>query len=475
MLPTASLSLVGVPSGRCRSHHDSTIARPLRISITRLTWASLSWHRVIGWFCLLTSLGIFSPATAQNAGLHAEIDLRVSAVMPQVISWRREIHQHPELGNREFRTAALVAEHLRNLGLEVETGVAHTGVVGVLRGARPGRVVALRADMDALPVTEMVDLPYASKVVADYNGIQVGVMHACGHDNHVAILMGTATVLAGMRDRLSGTIKFIFQPAEEGPPAGERGGAGLMVEEGVLQNPAPEAIFGLHVWPQPVGTIAFRAGGLMASDDGLRITVRGRQTHAAQPWRGVDPIVVSAEIIGALQTITSRQIDITKAPAVVTIGMIQGGVRFNIIPDSVTMVGTIRTLDPDMRVTILDHVRRIATNIAEAAGATADVTITEDVPVTYNDPDLTEKMAPTLRRVAGQERVFTMQPITAVEDFAEYQRHIPGLFFFLGIVPEGIDPATAPANHSPEFFADEGALPLGVRALANLAVDYLGP
>ena len=421
----------------------------------------------------LLALGSSPAAARAQSPLAAEADRRVEQVMPQVVAWRRHIHQHPELGNREFKTAAMVAEHLRSLGMEVQTGIAHTGVVGVLRGGRPGPVVALRADMDALPVTEMVDLPFRSREVTEYNGQQVGVMHACGHDNHVAILMGTASVLAGMRDQIAGTIKFIFQPAEEGPPAGESGGASLMVEQGVLQNPAPEAIFGLHVWPAPVGTIGFRPAGTMASADGLNIVVRGRQTHGAVPWGGVDPIVVSAQIITALQTIPSRQIDVTKAPAVVTIGMINGGIRNNIIPDSVSMVGTIRTFDPDMRKDVHERIRRTVTNIGEAAGATAEARIGIGVGVTYNDPPLTERMAPTLQRVAGEGKAFTIPMITGAEDFSVFQERIPGVFFFLGIVPEGQDPATAPANHSPYFFADEGALPVGVRAMTHMALDYL--
>jgi amidohydrolase len=415
------------------------------------------------------------PAAAQRSSgpLDAEIDRRIQEVMPQVVAWRRDVHQHPELGNREFRTSKLVAEHLRKLGIEVETEVAHTGVVGVLKGGKPGPVVALRADMDALPVTEQVDLPFASKERATYNGQEVGVMHACGHDNHVAILMGVAEVLAGMREELPGTVKFVFQPAEEGPPPGEEGGARLMVEEGVLRAPAPEAIFGLHVWPSPVGTLSYRAGGTMASADNVKIVVHGKQTHGAVPWGGVDPIVTSAQIINALQTIASRQVDVTAAPSIVTIGTIDGGIRHNIIPDSVVMTGTIRALDPEMRKDIHQRVRRTAEAIAQSAGARAVVTIEEGAPVTYNDPALTERMSATLRRVAGADRVSIVPPITGAEDFAYFQQEIPGMYFFLGIVPKGQDPATAPRNHSPHFFADEGALPVGVRAMAQLAVDYL--
>ncbi|HLL83370.1 MAG TPA: amidohydrolase [Longimicrobium sp.] len=416
------------------------------------------------------------PAMAQGGPADAEIQRRVDAVTPRVVAWRRDIHQNPELGNREVRTARLVAEHLRALGMEVQTGVAHTGVVGVLRGGRPGPVVALRADMDALPVTEQVDLPFASKARAEYNGQQVGVMHACGHDNHVAILMGAAEVLAGMRAQLPGTVKFIFQPAEEGPPAGEEGGAKMMVKEGVLENPRPDAIFGLHVGviPAPVGTISYRPRGAMAAADNLRIIVRGRQTHGAVPWSGVDPIVISAQIVQGLQTIASRQTNLTTAPIVVTIGSINGGVRGNIIPDSVVMVGTIRTLDKDMQTDVHDRIRRTAEMIAQSAGATAQVVIDKGVaPLTFNDPALTERMLPTLQRVGGAERVQLVPPTMGAEDFSEFQARVPGLFVFLGVVPAGQDLSRVAPNHSPFFFADEGALPVGVRAMTQLAVDYL--
>ncbi|MGH7606321.1 MAG: amidohydrolase [Gemmatimonadales bacterium] len=410
---------------------------------------------------------------AQASRLGAEVDRRAAQVTGKVVAWRRDIHAHPELSNREVRTAALVVEHLRALGLEVRTGVAHTGVVGVLRGGRPGPVVALRADMDALPVTEAVDVPFASTVRATYNGREVGVMHACGHDAHVAMLMGAAEVLAGMRRDLPGTVKFIFQPAEEGAPAGEGGGAAMMIAEGVLEDPKPAAIFGLHVFPYPTGEIRYRAGGAMASSDAFQIVVRGRQTHGAQPWAGVDPIVVAAQIVTALQTIVSRQIDITTAPAIVTIGAITGGVRYNIIPDSVVLVGTIRAFDAAVRGDIHRRVRRIAESIAQSAGAAAAVTLDSGPPVTYNDPALTERMAPTLRQVAGAGNVRLAPPLTTAEDFSRYQERIPGLFFFLGITPRAADPSTVAANHSPRFFVDEAALPLGVRALARLAVDFL--
>lgn len=417
-----------------------------------------------------------APGPVQDAelqALHAEIDRLVEEISDDVVAWRRDLHRHPELGNREFRTARVVAEHLRSLGMEVETEVAHTGVVGVLRGGRPGPVVALRADMDALPVTEMVDLPFASRATTTYNGEEVGVMHACGHDNHMAILMGTARVLAEMRDRLPGTVTFIFQPAEEGAPAGERGGASLMVEEGVLENPRPDVIFGLHVMPAPTGTLGYRPGGAMASSQTLRITVRGSQTHGAMPWGGIDPVVVASQIVLGLQTVVSRQSDITTAPAVVTIGSIHGGLRSNIIPDSVVMVGTVRTLDPDMKTSVEERIRRTAEGIAGSAGAEVEVHLSRGLPVTYNDPEVTRKMAPTLERVAGPGMASQVPPATVAEDFSYYQREVPGLYFFLGIVPDTIPLEEAAPNHSPYFFADEAALPVGVRALSNLAVDFL--
>jgi amidohydrolase len=405
--------------------------------------------------------------------LRAEIDARVVDVTEKVVTWRRDLHEHPELGNREFRTAGIVADHLRSLGMEVQTEVAHTGVVGLLEGGLPGPVVALRADMDALPVTELVDLPFASKATAEFNGRDVGVMHACGHDNHMAILMGAAEVLAGVRDRLPGTVKFIFQPAEEGAPQGEGGGAQMMVQEGVLQDPRPEAIFGLHVMPAPVGFVGYRPGGAMASPQTLRIVVRGSQTHGAMPWGGVDPIVVASQIVLGLQTIVSRQVDLTTAPAVVTIGQINGGIRNNIIPDSVVMVGTVRTLDMEMQARVGERIRRTARGIAESAGASAEVFLFGGAPVTYNDPDLTRRMAPTLKRVAGPGMAAEVPPVTGSEDFSFYQQEIPGLFFFLGVIPDSIPLERAAPNHSPYFFADEAALPVGVRAMANLVVDYL--
>ena len=423
--------------------------------------------------CLLFVCLSARAQSADRAALRLEVDERTKAAAERVIEWRRDIHANPELGNREFRTAALVADHLASLGIEVRTEVAHTGVVGLLRGAREEPVVALRADMDALPVTEMVDLPFASKVTTIYNGQEVGVMHACGHDNHVAILMGVAEVLAGMRNELPGSVKFIFQPAEEGPPPGEEGGAELMLREGAFLDPVPDVVFGLHVWPAPVGQLAYRPGPFMASADGLRIKVTGRQTHGALPWGGIDPIVVASQIVLGLQTVASRQLDVTATPSIITIGSIHGGVRGNIIPDEVQMTGTIRTFLPEVRDAIGDRVRQTAHSIAESAGATAEVEIDRGYPVTVNDPTLTAMMVPSLERVAGADGVVVASQVTGAEDFSYFAQEVPGLYFFLGITPLDQDPETAPRNHSPYFFADEGALPVGVRALASLAVDYM--
>ncbi|HVR28216.1 MAG TPA: amidohydrolase [Thermoanaerobaculia bacterium] len=403
-----------------------------------------------------------------------EIDRLAAEVEPDVITWRRDFHANPELGNRERRTASIVAEHLRRLGLEVTTEVAHTGVVGILRGGRPGPVVALRADMDALPVTEEVDVPFASRVRSTYNGEEVGVMHACGHDAHTAILMGAAEVLAQMRADLPGTVKLIFQPAEEGAPQGERGGAELMLEEGAFDDPTPEAIFGLHVTSRThTGTLTYRPGGTMASADGLQIVVRGRQTHGAMPWLGVDPITTAGHILVALQSVVGRRIDITQSPIVVSIGSIHGGVRGNIIPDDVRMVGTIRSLDPTIREELHARIRETVTKVAESMGAKADVTIELGAPVTFNDPALTQRMVPTLQRVAGADHVAVGPPTTGAEDFSEFQQHVPGLYFFMGVTPLDRPLEQAAPNHSPFFFVDESGLRLGVRAMANLAWDYL--
>ena len=405
--------------------------------------------------------------------LHALIDKQAAAVMPKVVAWRRDIHEHPELGNRETRTAGIVAAHLRSLGLEVRTGLARTGVVGVLKGGKPGPVVALRADMDALPVTEETGLPFRSTVRSTYNGKEVGVMHACGHDMHTAMLLGTAEVLAGMRGSLPGTVVFLFQPAEEGAPEGEEGGASLLIADGALENPKVEAVFGLHVFPNEWGSLKVRPGGIMAGSHTFRITVRGRQTHAALPWSGIDPIVVSAQIILGLQSIVSRQSELTRAPAVISVAMIEGGNRTNIIPDEVTMAGTIRVLDENMGKDILERVKRTAESIAAASGATAAVAFSEGNPITYNDPALTKRMEPSLRRVAPDRFDPNTDALTTAEDFAYYQRKIPGVYFFLGVAPKGADPKKLEMNHSPRFNPDEGPMVVGVRALASVAVDYL--
>lgn len=415
-----------------------------------------------------------SSLTAAPADLHARIDAAAARAEAGVIACRRDIHQNPELGNREVRTAKIVADKLRTLGIDVQEKVAHTGVVGLLRGGKPGKVVALRADMDALPVTEQVDLPFASKVRTTYNGQEVGVMHACGHDAHVAILLGVAEVLAGMRNDLPGTVKFIFQPAEEGAPQGEEGGAKLMVESGVLDQPKVDAIFGLHVTSRyPAGEIAYKPEGMMAAVDSFKIVVRGKQTHGAYPWLGVDPIVVASQIVLGLQTIPSRQLDSTIAPSIVTVGAIHGGVRNNIIPDQVEMIGTIRSLDATMRDEIHSRIRRTAESIATSGGATAEVTITSGYPITFNDAALTERALPSLRHAAGAKNVRLVNAVLGAEDFSFFQKSVPGLFYWIGTRPKDQTPEQAPSNHSPLFYVDESGLGLGVRSLAYVAVDYL--
>ena len=409
------------------------------------------------------------------SSLATQIDAAARDIEARLIAWRRDFHAHPELGNREFRTAAIVADHLRALGFdEVRTGVAHTGVVGLLKGALPGPVVALRADMDALPVAEEVDLPFASKVKAEWNGDQVGVMHACGHDCHTSILMAVAEVLAGQRGGLRGSVKFIFQPAEELPPEGEDGGAKMMIDEGAMENPRPAAVFGLHVTSRlPLNVVGYRPGPTMASADNLKITVHGSQTHGAMPWAGVDPIVVSAQVVLGLQTVISRQTDLTKEPAVVTIGTIHGGLRENIIPESVEMRGTIRTFDEEMRDDIHERVTYLAEAIARGSRAGCTVCIKKNYPVTVNDPELTAAMLPTLGRVAGPNHLALVPKVTGSEDFSFFQRVVPGLFIFLGVTPAEQDVGKAAPNHSPRFYVDERCLVTGVRALAHLAVDYL--
>jgi amidohydrolase len=413
-----------------------------------------------------TALAQISPQQLDNA---------IAKVDDDVIAWRRDIHKNPELSNREFRTSKLVAEHLKKLGLEVRTGIAHTGVVAVLKGGKPGPVIALRADMDALPVAEQVDVPFKSTVTTEFLGKKVGVMHACGHDAHVANLMGIAEALVSLRKDLPGTVLFVFQPAEEGAPEGEQGGASLMLKEGVFQQLKPQAVFGLHVISSlPSGAIGYRSGPFMAASDTFRIEVIGRQAHGSRPWSGVDPIVAASQIVVGLQTIVSRQIDITQLPAVVTVGKFDGGVRQNIIPESAEMRGTIRTFDRQMRTDIIERMRRTAESIAAASGAKAKLTMSDSAnPVVLNDPKLTEQVLPTLRRIVGEDRVNVIPLQTGSEDFAYYAEQVPSFFYFIGVTPAGTDAQAAPTNHSPLFYIDEPALELASRSLAAVAVEYL--
>lgn len=425
-------------------------------------------------FLLLTFFMCITGLTAQNVALKAKINQKAESLEAKVVAWRRDFHQNPELGNREFKTAEKVAAHLKSLGIEVKTGVGKTGVVGILKGGKPGPVVALRADMDGLPVKERVDVPFLSKAVGEYNGQPVGVMHACGHDTHVAILMGTAEILASIRSELKGTVKFIFQPAEEGAPEGEEGGAALMVKEGVLENPKVDVIFGLHINAQTeIGKIRYRPGGTMASSDWFKIKIKGKQTHGASPWQGVDPIVTASQVVMGLQTIVSRNAPLTESAAVVTVGQITGGVRSNIIPEEVNMNGTVRTLDPKVQEMIAKRIREISINIAESAGATADVSIKNMCPVTFNDIALTDKMIPTLEGVAGKENVSITAAVTGAEDFAFYQEKVPGFFFFLGGAPKGKPESETAPHHTPDFYIDEGGFVLGMKSMANLVIDYM--
>jgi amidohydrolase len=405
----------------------------------------------------------------------AAIAEAVERIEARLVAWRRDFHSHPELGNREIRTAKIVADHLHALGFdEVREKVAHTGVVGLLKGGLDGPVVALRADMDALPVTEEVDVAFRSTARTEWNGQSCGVMHACGHDAHTAILMGVAEVLSQLRDRIPGTVKFIFQPAEETPPIGENGGAKMMIEEGCLESPKVGAIFGLHITSiHTTGKLGYRSGPLMASADDFRVFVRGIQTHAAMPWRGVDPIVVSSQIVLGLQTVVARRMDITKEPSVVTVGVFQGGVRHNIIPDEVKLEGTIRSFDEAQRDEIHGHVTRISEMIAAAGGAKATVHIHRWYDVTVNHPALTTWAAPTLARIAGEANVGVIDKVCGAEDFSFYQKQVPGFFYFMGCTPPERDAGTAAPNHSPRFYVDESCLPLGVRSLSALALDWL--
>ena len=411
--------------------------------------------------CFLAALGTL---TAQ------EIPASLEA---KVIQWRHEIHQNPELSNREFKTAEKVAAHLRALGMEVETGIAHTGVIGLLKGKRPGKVLALRADMDGLPVTEDNQLPFKSKVKAQFNGQETGVMHACGHDTHVAILMGVAEHLAKNND-FAGTVKFIFQPAEEGPPPGEKGGARLMVEEGALENPKVDAIYGLHInSATPVGQVRYKAKGIMAAAQRFVIDVKGKQAHGSAPWMSVDPIVIAAQIVNGLQTIISRNSELTKEGAVISVGSIHAGIRFNIIPESAQMIGTIRTLDEDMKQLIIRRIHEMAPQIAAAYGGTAEVTIQETAALTYNDPALTAVAVTSLNKALGKENVKEMSAVTGAEDFSAFQEKVPGFYFFLGGLADGLSPQEAPSHHTPEFVVNDAGMIHGVKAMVQLTLDYL--
>lgn len=425
------------------------------------------------WKLGLLCAGLLTVQQGMAADWQSAVGVATADIESKAIAWRHHLHANPELSNREFKTSAMVAQHLRDLGFdEVKTEVAHTGVVGLLKGGKPGKTVALRADMDALPVTEKTGLPYASTVTTEWAGAETGVMHACGHDAHISILMAVAEVLAGMRDEIPGNVMFIFQPAEEGAPAGEEGGAHLMMKQGVLKgDSAPEAIFGLHVFPYPVGTIGYKAEGIMAASDALNIVVKGSQTHGSMPWKGNDPIAASAQVVSALQQVVSRHTDISTAPAVVTVGSINGGNRGNIIPEQVAMTGTIRTFDSDMQDKIHADVKRVATLVAEGLGATAEVDIQRGYPVTYNDPALTAQMVPVFDSLTTGGKPLVVKPVMGAEDFSYFANEIPGFFFFLGVAPDG-KPESAP-NHSPYFTVNDKAMKVGIESLSSLALKWL--
>jgi amidohydrolase len=421
----------------------------------------------------LFSFICFTSVITSAQDISKTIEAKATAIQTKLVEWRRHLHEHPELGNREYNTAAYITEHLKKLGLEIQNGVAKTGVVAILNGAKPGPVIGLRADMDALPVKERVNIPYASKDSAIFLGEKVPVMHACGHDAHVAMLMGTAEVLAAMKKDIAGTVKFIFQPAEEGPPGNEEGGAALMVKEGVMDNPKVDVVFGMHIesWI-PAGDIQYKQGAFMASTDAFTVKVKGKQTHGSQPWLGVDPVAVSANIIEGFQQIVSRQMDIVKAPVVLTVAKIQGGVRFNIIPEEVNMEGTLRTLDESMHKDVQQRMKFTATKIAEAAGATAEVIFYERTLVNYNNPELTEKMIPSLVTAAGKENVRPMNWVTGGEDFSYFGTKAPTFFFYFGGMPRGNDANNAPPHHTPDFMIDDSRLFVGVKAFCQMVMDY---
>jgi amidohydrolase len=424
---------------------------------------------------ILTALFIL-PMTIVNIfaiDMSTEINQATEKILPQVVKWRRHLHENPELGNREFKTAELVERELRRLGLEVRTKIAHTGVVGILKGDLPGATIGLRADMDGLPVSERVNLPFASKVKTEYNGQTVGVMHACGHDTHVAMLLGTAEVLTKMKSKLRGTIVFIFQPAEEGAPVGEEGGAALMVKEGVMDNPKIDAVFGIHINSQTeIGKIKYKSGSFMAAADWFTIKVKGRQTHGAYPWSGVDPVSTASQIIQGLQMIVSRQSELTKAPVVITVGKINGGVRENIIPEELTMAGTIRTLDDTMQKETHEKIKLTAQKIAESVGATAEVSIETKTLVTYNTPELVRQMLPSLEKSTGKDNVLETEWVTGAEDFSYFRLKAPAFFFQVGGMPAGKNPKDAAPHHTPDFFIDDSRLDVGIKAFCNIVFDY---
>jgi len=420
------------------------------------------------------SFGVMMANAQTPTKQQAKLDQKSKEIESKVIEWRRHFHQYPELSNREFKTGKMIADHLTSLGMEVKYPVAKTGVVGILRTGKPGPTIALRADIDGLPVVERVDLPFASKEKTTYLGQDVGIMHACGHDTHTAILMGVAQILSEMKSELKGTVVFLFQPAEEGAPEGEEGGAALMIKEGVLDNPKVDVAFGLHISSQtPVGMVTFRPEGLLAAADILKIKVKGVQAHGSAPWSGVDPVVVSAQIITGLQTIVSRQLDLTEAGVALTVATIHGGVRNNIIPEEVEMTGTLRTLDNTMQEELHARIKRTAENIAESAGATAEVEIQKLYPVTFNSPDLTEWAKPVMERVAGKDKAKVIKAVTGAEDFSFYSQKVPGFFFFVGGMPAGADPSKVPSHHTPDFYIDESGMITGLRAMLNLTVDYM--
>ncbi len=425
------------------------------------------------------SLGVLAAlplAAAAQSGERPEVAATAAKVKADVVAWRRDFHQHPELSNREERTSAKVAEHLRKLGLKPLTGIARHGVVAIIEGGKPGPKIALRADMDALPVTEQVDLPFASKATATFRGETVGVMHACGHDAHTGILLGIADALVAMKKDLPGQVMLVFQPAEEGAPANEEGGASLMLKDGLFKDFKPEAMFGLHVFSTlPAGQLGVRGGPLMAASDRFSIKIKGRQTHGSTPWGGIDPIVAAADVVGTAQTIISRRTNIAKLPAVVTFGSIKGGIRYNIIPDDVEMTGTIRTFDEGMRQAIFKDLKNVADHVSAAHGAHAEAQVPDQDgnPVTYNDPALTARMLPSLKAVAGDKNVIEMPLVMGAEDFSYYAKEVPAMFFFVGSTEPGVDPSTAPSNHSPKFKLDESSLDIGLRAMLQVTLDYL--